>query len=135
MAARGGKRNQDQQRHLTAGTAPEWVACVRLPQFAVCTERRRQPGLERRPVVLVGPPEDGGQPIVRACSSEARMSGVTLGSAAHEVPQRCASAAILPFDLPHYRQIFDQLVAALEDVSPVVEGQPVEAAYLDLTGL
>ncbi len=63
------------------------------------------------------------------------MSGVAVGSAAHEVPQRCPGAAVLPFDLPHYRQIYDALVEALEDVSPVVEAQPVEAAYLDLTSL
>ena len=122
------------ERSTNSG-APEWIGCVWLPHFAVWTERARRPELHAGPLVLVGAPEGGGPLVVRACSPEAQASGLYLGLPAHSLPQRCPGALVLPFDAPYYQQRYEQLLQALDTITPLIEAQPLEAFYLDLTGL
>ena len=125
------------QRGLALFFAPRQVACVWLPQFAVRTERERRPDLGREPLVLVGRREggEGEAPVVRACSTEALAAGLTIGGPAQSISQRCPRAVILPFDAHAYRQRYEVLLAALDALTPLIEVQPLEAFYLDLTGL
>jgi nucleotidyltransferase/DNA polymerase involved in DNA repair len=51
------------------------------------------------------------------------------------VPQRCPGAVVLPFDAPYYQQRYEELLVALDEISPAIEAQPPEVFYLDLTGL
>lgn len=126
---------RERERSTSCGKGPEWVGCVWLPHFAVWAERARRPELPAGPLVLVGAPEGGGAPVARACSPEAQASGLFAGMPAHTLPQRCPGAVVLPFDAPHYQQRYEQLLQALDTITPLIEAQPLEAFYLDLTGL
>lgn len=124
------------QRGLALSFSPRLVACVWLPRFAIRVERERRPQLAGEPVALVGRAEgsDSEAPVVRACSAEAASAGLSLLSPAHSIAQRCPRAVILPYDAHYYRGRYDELLAALDAVSPLIETQPLEVFYLDLTG-
>ena len=120
------------------GCVPEAVACIWIPQFALCVERARRPELRARPVALVGLPEDAPgsvTPVARACSGEALVGGLSVGVPAHEIPQKCPGAVVLPFDARCYHRECEELLIALDAVTPQVEAQPPEVFYLNLTGL
>lgn len=115
--------------------APEWVACVWLPQFAVWAERARQPEVTGRPVVLIGRQEGSETVCVRGCSTEAAVAGLQVGMPAQSVAQRCPAAMVLPFDERYYRQRYGAILSALDSVTPQIEACPLEVFYLDLGGL
>src|SRR3954454_10546873 len=115
--------------------APERVACVWLPSFAVWVERSRRPDLPVGPLVLTGRQETGEAVVVRACSPEAAAAGLRAGMPAHSISQRCPGAAILPFDARCYEGWYDALLEALDAVTPQIEARPLEVFYLDLSGL
>ncbi len=123
--------------------APAWVACAWIPRFAVWLERQRQPGLPAGPLVLLGPAEAGGKRaleltpavVVRDCSHEAEAAGIHRGMPAATLARLCPTAVTLPFDMPYYQQRHGALLEALDAVTPEIEAEPLEAFYLDLTGL
>jgi len=124
------------QRGLALSFSPRLVACVWLPRFAVRVERERRPHLAGEPVALVGRAEEAASEtlVVRACSAEASSAGLALLSPAHSIAQRCSRAVILPYDEHYYRARYEELLAALDAVSPLIETRPLEVFYLDLTG-
>ncbi|MCC2668220.1 MAG: DNA-directed polymerase [Armatimonadetes bacterium] len=113
------------------------MACVWLPQFAVRVERERRPDLAGAPLALVGRREggEGEALVVRACSLEAAAAGLAVGGPAHTISQRCPHAVIMSFDAHAYRQRYETLLTALDALTPLIEIQPPEVFYLDLSGL
>lgn len=114
--------------------APERVACVWLPQFAVWAERARRPD-SGGPLALVGREEGKEAVVVRAGSPEAEAAGLSPGTPAHMIPQQCPGALILPFDARCYGQAYEELLDGLDAVTPEIEAQPLEVFYLELSGL
>lgn len=106
-----------------------------LPHFAVWVERARRPGLLCGPLALVAAGERGGAALIQSASPEALAAGLAPGAPAHTIPQRCPGAVVLPFDLPYYTQRHEDLVTAFDVISPLIEAQPLEVFYLDLSGL
>lgn len=118
-----------------AAFAPERVACVWLPRFAVAAERGRQPELRGKPVVLIGRREGSETVLVRGCSTEAGAAGLQVGMPAQSIAQRCPTAVVMPFDERFYQRRYEGILTALDSVTPQIESCPLEAFYLDLTGL
>jgi DNA polymerase-4/protein ImuB len=48
---------------------------------------------------------------------------------------RCPGAVTLTYDAPYYRREFQRLRAAMDGITPAVEARPLEAFFLDLTGI
>lgn len=109
------------------------VAYVAIPHFAVEVERLEQPGLRGRPVVLGGSPDE--RKVVEDCSAEAEARGVRMGQPLRQALSLCHEAIFLAPRRALYLQLFEAVVAALEQVSPVVEAVALGSAYLELTGL
>jgi nucleotidyltransferase/DNA polymerase involved in DNA repair len=109
------------------------VACVWLPHFPVAIERRSRPALDRRAVVISETTEQRGG--VLDCSSEAEGQGVRAGMSLREALGLCPSASFLPSDLPRYGDAFDQILRALETVSPLVDPASLGYAFVGLDGL
>ena len=80
-------------------------------------ELRRHPQLQGRPVIVTQ--THGSQQVVLDSSPEAR--GVTDGMPLQEALSRCKPAALLEADQPYYQTVFDEIVEALEQRSPLVE--------------
>src|SRR5947209_20001268 len=95
------------------------VACVWLPQLPLRVEVLRRPAWDGRPLVLGGGP--GERKVVQLCSPEAEAEGVRPGLPLREVVGVCPEAIVLQPDPVRVAAVVDQVVAALQQVSPIVE--------------
>ena len=109
------------------------IACVLIPRFGLALELLAQPALRGRPVILGGAPEE--RKVVVECSPQAERAGVRRGMPLREALVRCRDAVFLEAHPGLYAGVFEQMLDALERVSPVVEGSPPGCAFVDLAGL
>jgi len=109
------------------------LACVWLPHFPIAIERRNSPALNRRPVIIGETTEQRG--AVLDCSAEAEGQGVRVGMPLRQALGLCPSASFLPPDLPRYGDAFDQILRALETMSPLVDPAALGCAFIGLGGL
>jgi DNA polymerase-4/protein ImuB len=120
-----------------------YIACVRVPCFAVEIERRRRNDVATRLILI-------GETTILDCSLGAEASGVKRGMRMSEAIGLCHRAVVLAPHLPHYQRRFDEVLDFLESFSPAVEpacrqawagnpstgsGQALGTAYLSLDGL
>jgi nucleotidyltransferase/DNA polymerase involved in DNA repair len=113
-----------------------FIACVHIPRFAVEVERQRRNDEATRLILI-------GDATVFDCSLGAEASGVKRGVRMSEAIGLCHRAVVLPPDLSHYQQRFDEVLDFLEGYSPAVDvGNPstgskqaLGTAYLSLGGL
>lgn len=101
-----------------------------IPHFAAALARRDDPGLERRPLVLIDP-----ESRVLGTSAEAAACGVVAGLTARDAEVRCPEAYLLDADVARCRKEFEILLQLLERSSPQVESHGWGAAYVDLGDL
>lgn len=109
------------------------VACVLIHNFAVQAAVTRDPQLGRRPLIIGGSPFES-KPVYDA-SPEAAACGVEPGMPLRRAYALCPEARFLPPDEKGYRELFEQVIAILNDFSPVVEIEGLGCAYLDITGV
>ncbi|MGE3597021.1 MAG: DNA polymerase Y family protein, partial [Dehalococcoidia bacterium] len=109
------------------------TACVVIPRFPLAVELMAQPELCGRPVVIGGAPEERKAVVV--CSPEAEREGVRRGMPLRQARARCRDAIFLEARPSLYRDHFDRMLDALEQVSPLVEGAGLGRAYVGLDGL
>src|SRR5919202_5918004 len=112
------------------------VACVWIAQLPLRVEVLRHPAWDGRPLVLGGAP--GERKVVQLCSPEAEAAGIRLGLPLREVVPLCPEAIVLQPDPVRVAAVLDQVVASLQQVSPLVEAA-AEAEegflFLELRGL
>src|SRR3990172_7444270 len=108
------------------------VATVFLPHLPCAAEAERDPQLKARPLII----GDSDKPKqVLDCSATAQAQGVRPGMPIRQAVSRCPGAAFLPPDPGHYRDVWESILAALDEISPEVEDWRLGRAYLNLTGL
>jgi nucleotidyltransferase/DNA polymerase involved in DNA repair len=109
------------------------VACVWLPHFPIAIERRSSPALNRRAVIIGETTEQ--RDAILDCSTQAEGRGVRVGMPLRQALALCPSASFLPPDLPRYSDAFDQILRALETISPLVDPASLGCAFIGLGGL
>src|SRR5919106_6052195 len=109
------------------------VACVWIAQLPLRVEVLRHPAWDGRPLVLGGAP--GERKIVQLCSPEAEAAGVRPGLPLREVMPLCPDVIVLQPDPVRTAGVLESLVAALQQVSPIVEPAEDGFLFLDLRGL
>jgi len=117
-----------QTPHLTSESA----ACCWIPLFALRCETTRRPELAALPVALVGPDDTRR---VWQVAPLARRVGVKPGMTVSQAIGLCPALKLCEPDPVHYDEQFSQLVAALGQVSPVVEPAELGRAYVGTDGL
>jgi DNA polymerase-4 len=98
-----------------------------LDAFYASVEQLLDPSLRGRPV-LVG----GG--IVLAASYEARAHGVRAPMPARDAKRLCPDAVVVDGHFEKYLDLSAQVMAILEDASPVMEQISIDEAFLDVRG-
>jgi DNA polymerase-4 len=98
-----------------------------LDAFYASVEQLLDPDLRGRPV-LVG----GG--IVVAASYEARAFGVRAPMSTRDALALCPRAIVVEGHFERYLDLSDQVMAILDDATPVVEQISVDEAFLDVSG-
>ena len=108
-------------------------ACVLIPHFPAAVERRRDPALSGRPLVIGETPDQ--RKAVLDCSPEAEAQGVRAGMPLRQALAVCREAVFLPPHPSRYSDVFDSVLVVLEDFSPEVEQTSLGRAYLNAGGL
>lgn len=110
------------------------MLCVLLPHFPWRCEVRRNPALAGRPGLVVQSKDVAGSPkLVFDFSPE--LDGLQPGMPLQQALARHGQAALLPADTPCYRTAFNEILDALENISPLVEEADLGGAYVGIDGL
>ena len=117
-----------QKPHLTSAHA----ACCWIPLFALRCEEARRPELAARPCALLDP-EDARR--LWQVSPLARRAGVKPGLTVSQAIGLYPTLRLCEPDPVYYDAQFTRLLAALSDVSPVVEPAELGRAYVGTDGL
>ena len=105
---------------------------VDMDAFYVSVERREEPELIGKPVIVGADPKGGkGRGVVMACSYEARElgvhSGMPIGMAWRKVPQ----AVYLRPNYDLYGAVSESVMNVLRDHADVLEHVSIDEAFLD----
>jgi DNA polymerase IV len=105
------------------------VLHVDLDAFFAAVEQRDKPSLRGRPVIVGGL---GPRGVVSTASYEARRYGVRSAMSMAEARSRCPHAAFLAGRFHAYRHASEIVMAALSELSPLVEPLSLDEAFVDL---
>src|SRR5207248_11650089 len=108
------------------------AACCWVPLFPLRCGTARPPELAALPVALVGP-DDGRR--VWQLSPLARHAGVKPGMTVSQAIGLCPALKLCEPDPVHYDAQFSRLLAALGQVSPVIEPAELGRAFVGTDGL
>jgi len=108
------------------------AACVWIPLFPLRCEEGRHEGLAGYPIALLAP--DTTRKLWQV-SPLARHAGVKPGMTVSQAIGLCPTLRLIEPDPVHYDERFARLLAALTEVSPVVEPAELGLVYLGCDGL
>ena len=106
------------------------IACVLVTHLPIKAELGRNSSLRDRPVLIITQ-SSGGTTVLDAPS---QADGVSPGMPLQEALSRCKGAALIEADEAYYDQVFDQIVEALLDKSPLVEKGELGCTFMDMHG-
>lgn len=112
---------------MSEGAAEPTILHADLDAFYASVEQLLDPSLKGVPV-LVG----GG--IVVAASYEARAFGVRAPMSTRDALKLCPDAVVVNGHFERYLELSDQVMAILDDATPIVEQISVDEAFLDVSG-
>jgi len=107
------------------------LLCVLLPHFALNCEVLRHPAIKGRSAVVTC--ASGSQKLVLDYSPG--LAGLQPGMPLQQALARQGEAELLQADVPYYRSIFNEILDALEEKSPLVEGADLGQVYIGVDGL
>jgi DNA polymerase-4 len=122
---------------------------IRIPSFFAQAERNRRPEIDAEMGTV--PSKSGGLPsfpkpiivakakgntsgVVVSASAEAMKMGVAEGMSVRHARRSCPDAIVITADNDFYRYLFEQFLDILARCSPLLEPDPPDGAYLDVTG-
>jgi len=105
-----------------------------MDAFYVSVERRENPDLNDKPVIVGADPKSGtGRGVVMACSYEARemgiRSGMPIGMAWRKVP----TAVYLRPNYELYGAVSESVINVLRSYADILEHVSIDEAFLDVT--
>ncbi len=101
-----------------------------MDAFFASVEQADNPELRGKPVIIGG--QERG--VVSTCSYEARKFGVHSAMPSAEARRLCPQGIFVHGHMHRYKEVSEQIMAILQDFSPLVEQASVDEAYLDVTG-
>lgn len=107
------------------------ILCVLSAHFPWRCEVRRNPALEGRPGVVTY--ASGSRKLVLDWSPE--LEGLQHDIPLQQALARYGDVELLQADIPCYRTVFSELLDALEEKSPLVEGPEPGCVYIGVDGL
>ncbi len=105
---------------------------VDMDAFYAAVEKKDNPELEGKPVIIGGDPE--GRGVVSTACYIARKYGVHSAMPAAEAKRRCPQAIFLTPRMARYQEISEKIFDILDSFTPVIEKLSVDEAFLDIKG-
>ncbi len=107
---------------------------VDMDAFYVSVERREDPTLVGRSVIVGADPKEGkGRGVVMACSYEAREHGIRSGMPISMAWKKLPSAVFLPPNYDLYGSVSESVMDVLREHADVFEHLSIDEAFLDVT--
>jgi DNA polymerase-4/protein ImuB len=117
---------------MSRSSTSSLAACVWIPLFPLRCEEVRHDGLAAYPTALLAP--DTTRKLWQV-SSLARHAGVKPGMTVSQAIGLCPTLRLIEPDPVHYDERFANILAGLNEVSPVVESAELGLAYVGTDGL
>jgi len=117
---------------MSRSSTSSLAACVWIPLFSLRCEEARHEGLAAYPTALLAP--DTTRKLWQV-SSRARHAGVKPGMTVSQAIGLCSTLRLIEPDPVHYDDCFARLLAALNEISPVIESGELGLAYVGTDGL
>jgi DNA polymerase-4 len=102
-----------------------------LDAFYASVEQLLDPSLRGQPIAVGGSASGG---VVLAASYEAKRFGVSGGMAGWKAARLCPHLRFVRGHFDRYQSIADEVMAILDDLTPVVERISIDEAFLDVSG-
>jgi DNA polymerase-4 len=109
------------------------ILCLFIPHFPLQVEERDSSTLKGKLVIIGGLPHE--RKAVYDASLQALERRVKIGMSLRHAYSLCPEAHFLSTDEKKYEQAFEEVLAALDSFSPLVESQDLGTAFLDASGL
>jgi DNA polymerase-4 len=106
------------------------IAHVDCDAFFAAVEKRDDPGLRDKPVIIGG----GKRGVVSTACYVARTRGVRSAMPMFKALQLCPDAVVVKPDMEKYRVAGAAIRAMMRDLTPLVEPLSIDEAFLDLSG-
>ena len=107
------------------------ILCVLLPHFPWRCEAWRNPEIKGKPAVVTY--ASGSHRLVLDYSPE--LDGLQHDMPLQQALSQYGDAELLHADIPYYQSVFNEILASLEQRSPLVEGAELGCAYVGVSGL
>jgi DNA polymerase-4 len=104
---------------------------VDMDAFYAAVEQLDNPWLKDRCVIVGG---TRGRGVVSAASYEARRFGVRSAMPIFQARQLCPQGVFVHPRMDRYREVSGDVMAVLQEFSPLVEQVSIDEAFIDLTG-
>ena len=105
---------------------------IDMDAFFAAVEQRHKPSLRAKPVVVGGV---GLRGVVSTASYEARAYGIGSAMPTALARRRCPNAAYLFPRFGAYHEVSQVVMGLLREVSPLVEPQSLDEAFVDLEAM
>ncbi len=105
-----------------------------MDAFFAAVEQQDFPQYRGKPVIVGADPKGGtGRGVVATASYEARKYGIHSALPISQAYQRCPHAIYLRGRYGRYSEISRQMIAILNEFTPVIEKISIDEAFLDIT--
>ncbi len=111
--------------------AKRYIVHIDLDSFFVSVERKFNPELNGKPVIVGGSAERG---VVASCSYEARKFGIHSGMSSREAAKLCPQAIFVHGNHALYSQESKKVTQIIHDMMPLYQKSSVDEFYIDLSG-
>ncbi len=98
-----------------------------LDAFYASVEQMLHPELRGKPIAV-------GGGVVLACSYEAKRFGVASGMSGTEARRLCPILQFVDGHFKEYQRLGDEVMAVLNDFTPMVQRISIDEAFVDVTG-
>ena len=106
------------------------LAHIDCDAFYAAVEKRDNPALEHRPVIIGG----GRRGVVATACYVARMNGIRSAMPMFKALKLCPDAVVIPPNMRKYQAVSRAVRALMHDATPMVEPLSIDEAFLDLSG-